>query len=292
MKNIECPFQNGDANLCNWKYRKGSVRDFPQMRIQECVQCGIVTHENDLSQLVNYSEGSMYLWAAGYGGNLESSFSDISRRVEQIKLLNQKYSIETICDFGCGVGEMVAELSKTFNTFGIEPETEAREKLQTNGFQIFENLWNSKLSIGNNFSLVTMFHVIEHIYNPKSELNLVYESLEEGGLLIIETPSAQDALLTLYDNNDFANFTYWSHHPILYSLTAIEKIVCSAGFKIIDLKNVQRYGLANHLYWLSHGKPNGHQIWDKFFPAELTTIYDQFLAAHELGDTIWLLAQK
>ena len=260
--------------------------------MQECVQCRIVTHERDLSGIVDYSSGSMHFWAAGYGGNLDAPLSDISRRIEVIKSLNEKYPLKSILDFGCGNGEMIREFSKLFATFGIEPEFEARKKSQQQGFEVFENLFESKSAIGNNFSVVTMFHVIEHIYKPKKELTQIYESLEEGGFLIIETPSAQDALLTLYDNTDFANFTYWSHHPILYSMEAIEKIVISAGFKLLDLRNIQRYSLENHLYWLSFGKPSGHEIWNQYFPAELTNYYDELLAAQEIGDTIWLLAQK
>jgi 2-polyprenyl-3-methyl-5-hydroxy-6-metoxy-1,4-benzoquinol methylase len=63
---------------------------------------------------------------------------------------------------------------------------------------------------GKKFHSITAFHVIEHLKNLKEILKNLTERLHEDGEIIIEVPNSDDALLTLYDSNDFQNFTYWS----------------------------------------------------------------------------------
>ena len=40
--------------------------------------------------------------------------------------------------------------------------------------------------------------------------------LKNGGRLVVEVPSSEDALLTLYKNDAFQHFSYWSQHLFLF----------------------------------------------------------------------------
>ncbi len=81
------------------------------------------------------------------------------------------------------------------------------------------------------------------------------------GEIIIEVPHADDALLSLYECEPFSHFTYWSCHLFLYTVTTLEMLVEQTGLKLNYIKQVQRYPLSNHMYWLAEGKPGGHKIW-------------------------------
>ena len=142
------------------------------------------------------------------------------------------------------------------------------------------------------FSLVTLFHVVEHFYDPLLELQRIYDLLHPQGLLIVETPNANDALLDLFDNVGFKNFTYWSHHPMLHSSKSLNEVTKLSGFSIVESTFIQRYGLANHLYWLSNDRPGGHVIWGELFPNSVFSNYGDKLVELGLADTIWLTAQK
>lgn len=72
--------------------------------------------------------------------------------------------------------------------------------------------------------------------------------LEKNGEIIVEVPNSDDALLTLYENKGFQNFTYWSEHLFLFSSKAIVNMVEQAGLKSNWVKHIQRYPLSNHLY--------------------------------------------
>ena len=291
IKSIECPSGNASADNCPWEKRSGSIRDFPKYGVEECSNCHLVTHEKDLREFIDYHSGSMHSWAAGYGGTLETPKEDISRRVEAIRSLSQRHRVQRILDFGSGNGEMIGALSEYFIVEGLEPEEQARTKCIIDGKKVSTSIEELTKS-SEKFDLVTLFHVVEHFYNPKIEFARIFDLLHPGGILIVETPNAEDALLTEYQNEAFSNFTYWSHHPMLHSKVSLSNLVTTAGFRNIDAKTVQRYGLANHLYWMTHQRAGGHVYWDDRFSSTTEASYAQDLINQGKADTLWLEAEK
>jgi len=59
-----------------------------------------------------------------------------------------------------------------------------------------------------------------------------------------------------------------------------------AGLKLNWVKHIQRYSLANHLYWLAKGRPGGHEHFNFIDTVELNKQYESQLAALEITDTI------
>jgi len=262
---IECPYRGGQAEICAWQQHKGQVRDFSKIGVVQCAECKLVTHAKDLSGDVNYESGSMHNWA--------------SRKVD------------SILDFGCGSGGMLSALANSFSVFGIEPDSVARDTAIHLGHEVFES---AEIALANKVQvdMVTLFHVVEHFYEPSTELNRILELLRPGGIIVIETPNSMDALLSKYESEEFSNFTYWSHHPMLHSHRSLEKLVERCGYKIVENSGVQRYDLNNHLYWLSHGRPGGHEVWKDFSPIQTNEVYAKHLIGQELSDTLWMVACK
>ena len=289
---IECPTFGEPAELCAWIPRDGSVRDNRNTGIIECQSCHLVTHASDLSESVNYESGTMHDWASGYGGTLPIPEMDTIRRVDAIKEFQKKHeSLKSILDFGCGNGGMVEALSNYFETIGVEPDLQAREIATEKGLKIFENA-ESVIEAGIIVDAVTLFHVVEHFYDPTPELKRIYKILKPQGLLIIETPNSNDALLTKYKDTNFQNFTYWSHHPMLHSHESLAALIERNGYTILENQGVQRYDLNNHLYWLSQGQPGGQEIWKGSLLAGALTSYAESLVENRICDTLWLVAQK
>lgn len=290
-KGIQCAVRYRKADECNWISRMGKVRDFREVGVEECSDCGLVSHEIDLHAKIDYKQGSMHDWSKGYGGTLDSPKEDIERRLAEIKKLQQRFKIDLVLDFGSGKGEMLAAFKNIFTAEGLEPEFEARMLSEGSGHLVYES-WDSISATSTKFDLVTMFHVIEHLYLPHEDLIKIYGVLKAGGLIAIETPNCNDALLKLYKSESFSNFTYWSHHPMLHSHHSLKGLVESNGFRVIENHGVQRYGLANHLYWLLQGKPGGHELMESYFNEDTNTAYANDLKKVNLNDTIWLVAIK
>ena len=105
------------------------------------------------------------------------------------------------------------------------------------------------------YDIITLFHVLEHMPDPRSSLISLGEKLHPHGELIIEVPNANDALLSLYQSPDFKKFAYWSCHLFVFNEYSLATLIRQAGYKVNYIKQNQRYPLSNHLHWLSRGKP-------------------------------------
>jgi 2-polyprenyl-3-methyl-5-hydroxy-6-metoxy-1,4-benzoquinol methylase len=270
--------------LCNnpdFKTRKGAVRDNPSLQILECVSCGLVTlSSNQHIEIGHYEDSGMH------GKTLPSIESwlretelDDQRRFEMLKtaLVNRK-----VLDFGCGAGGFLREAqSIAEEVAGIELEQRVRE------------YWGDKLTLhanlddaGGGYDIISAFHVVEHLPDPRAMLADLATRLKESGRLIIEVPSSEDVLLTLYDNDAFQRFTYWSQHLFLFSPETLRQLAEQAGLRIVSIRQYQRYPLSNHLHWLSCGKPGGHQSWSFLDTPGLNEAYAASLAAVGKCDTL------
>ena len=107
--------------------------------------------------------------------------------------------------------------------------------------------------------MITAFHVIEQLPDPKKILKKLAGHQAPKGRLIIEVASSDDALITLYDCENFQRFTYQSNHLFLLNTETLKTLAEQAGLRTVTVDYFQRYPLSNHLYWLSNGQPGGHE---------------------------------
>ena len=84
----------------------------------------------------------------------------------------------------------------------------------------------------------------------------------------------------------FSNFTYWSCHLFLFTAKTLKRLFPQVNLKVNYIKQIQRYLLDNHLYWLANGKPYSHQKWHFLNSLELHAAYEKQLAVIGKRDTI------
>ena len=245
MTDFECPMRR--QGICFTFRRMGSVSDHPKTGVRECENCGLVTHEVSLRNFVHYETGSMNLRKNLNDKVIKNKHDEMYRRTNSIiSHLKIDLNLTNVLDFGCNDGEFIDYLKSIIpNVFGLEIDVAAREKAIAKCLNVFESIESIGTSL--KFEVLTLFHVIEHLYEPFELLTSLKSMLTSDGLLIIETPNSMDALLTYYKSEKFADFTYWSHHPMLYSIYALSRLLERAGFSIVSCDGVQRYSLDNHL---------------------------------------------
>jgi 2-polyprenyl-3-methyl-5-hydroxy-6-metoxy-1,4-benzoquinol methylase len=281
---------NGKCYLCGsteFNKRPGSVRDKPELEVLECVSCGLVF----LASFDHIKE-DFYESSEMHGGEmsdvqiwLKETAWDDERRFQYLK---SELPNRSLLDFGCGAGGFLLrarELAATAH--GVELEIRLSNHYQSHGLTVFQNLSDSSTDIrGGGYDIITMFHVLEHIPDPKSILGELSEMLAANGQIIVEVPNADDVLLTFYNNRPFSQFTYWSCHLFLYTVKTLEMLFDQVNLKVNYIKHIQRYPLSNHLYWLAKGNPGGHQKWHFLDSPELQAAYEKQLAAIGKCDTV------
>ena len=104
------------------------------------------------------------------------------------------------------------------------------------------------------FDLITVFHTLEHMSDPLSFLKTIRRYLKPSGSLYVEVPNVDDALLSVYKIESYADFWYRDPHLFNFSPSTLEFLMARAGFEG-DILPVQRYGFINHVHWMLTGKP-------------------------------------
>ena len=144
----------------------------------------------------------------------------------------------------------------------------------------------SEIPAKKKYDIITMFHVLEHLPDPRTTLRKLSRFLKDKGQLIIEVPSAEYALLTLYGCEAFSHFTYWSCHLFLFTLNTLKELALQVNLKMNYIRQIQRYPLSNHLYWLAKGKPGGHENWHFLDSKQLNKAYEDQLSKLGKCDTL------
>ena len=264
--------------------RKGVVRDAPEMQVIECDSCGLVYLNS-----IDHIEPGFYENSGMHSSDLVAIDTwlrdvdwDDSRRFEMLKTVLPNINL---LDFGCGAAGFLRKAQSLVTTAtGIELETRVRE------------YWGASLNIVptieaasqvcDGYDLITAFHVVEHLSDPREVLRELASLLKPKGRIILEVPSADDILISLYNNESFQRFTYWSQHLFLFNTSTLNKLARQAGLRAITIQHYQRYPLSNHLYWLSKGKAGGHKCWSFIDTPEISQAYANALAAIGKTDTL------
>ncbi len=283
------------CHLCNSKKIEsvpGKVRDRPEISILRCADCGLVfldsfSHVHISFYDAEYTEEnhSKLDWQAF----LNVCARDDERRYEQLRsiLLNRNY-----LDVGCGAGGVLLRAREVSNSIlGVEPQSLWRGMLSDAGINTVSSLRDVA---DGGYDVISLFHVLEHIPEPVPFIKELLSKCSKDGRIFIEVPNADDALLGLYQNKAFMEYTYWSPHLFLYSQHTLARLLEKAGIakERIRIIQFQRFPLSNHLMWLAEGRPGGHTNWSFLDSPALTEAYGASLARLGRCDTVcaWIEA--
>ncbi|WP_126652936.1 class I SAM-dependent methyltransferase [Chryseobacterium aureum] len=111
-----------------------------------------------------------------------------------------------VLDYGCGAGEFVKYIENDFDTFGFEPDADARKAAQ--GKITKAHILNDLTTIeDSSLEAITLWHVFEHIENQDEMLKTFHGKLKEKGILVIAVPNP-----TSYDAKHYKE--YWAAYDV------------------------------------------------------------------------------
>lgn len=163
---------------------------------------------------------TLYLWAK------KTHIQTKLKRIAKVKRPG------TLLDFGAGNGAFaLGAQAKGWEVTAIDYSETAKKLLTKKGIpQINEIHQNHK------FDVITLWHVFEHLPNPKDHLLKFYESLAPGGILVLALPNHKSWDATHYG-------PYWAAYDVPrhlwhYSKESIYGLAKEADFSILKTHNM------------------------------------------------------
>ena len=193
-----------------------------------------------------------------------------------------------VLEVGSSTGAFLS-LLKECDTSAVEPADENRE------FSKQFVTGSAHASIDDapedeQFDIICMFHVFEHIREPEAFLNRCKTLLKADGIILIEVPHIEDPLISIYNIEAFKDFLFQPMHPMIYSVPSLNYVFNRCGFRSTEVIYYQRYGLNNHLAWLKYQKPGGDPLFDRMF--KNNNEYKKSLETSQKTDTLFYIARK
>jgi len=261
--NIPC----GICNSKRWKVvHSGTIRDglhgklYNKASVYQCQKCGVQRLlESDCIPSEYYETGE-------YRKKLEQSLyaKDV---IHEHEMLN-KFTFEAlwplsirnknIVDIGCGSGYLLDALSGVSkNQVGIEPCSPYLASIIEKGYEAYSSIQDcTNKGREKYFDIGFSIQVIEHVLNPRLFLEEIRLLLKPGADLLVSTPNRGDILMSLMPD-DFPSFFYRTQHRWYFDANSLEFCAKSAGFEIVEMKYIHRYGMSNTLHWLRDKLPTG-----------------------------------
>ncbi|MBK8477980.1 MAG: class I SAM-dependent methyltransferase [Opitutaceae bacterium] len=156
------------------------------------------------------------------------------RQVKAARLAKQLTPGGVVLDVGCGDGSFLSALGGCgdFELHGLELDGLAARRARRDP-RLHLHL-GDLLAAGyprERFDLVTLFHVFEHLAEPKRTLTELYEIVKPGGSVVLSFPNAGSVQAQLF-NGDWLHLDPPRHLFLLDPQTA-EREFRRAGFSVI-----------------------------------------------------------
>jgi SAM-dependent methyltransferase len=210
---------------------------FNHIELLTCASCGLVR-----TKKIPSKEEIDKMYLEGYYSNFNKRFINLfeylvkyfrKRRASFIHNISNK---GIILDIGCGRAFMLDYLrSFGWNTYGTTLSPEMGQNI--------ENSQNHKMFVGdlveldlpvNYFDVVTLWHVFEHLVEPKNYLNIIHDLLKVDGLLVIEVPNIMSTGYKVFKQFWFP--LDYPRHIYHYNAKNISIFLRNQGFNIKDVR--------------------------------------------------------
>lgn len=144
----------------------------------------------------------------------------------------------SVLDVGCGTGLLLSSFKKRgWEVKGIDTSKNI-VNYANRTFNVNAHVADLKsFKSGNKrYDLVTMTHVLEHVYEPLKDLKKIQKLLKKDGSLVLVIPNINSLGYKLYKEN-------WSHfhpgrHLYYYSPATIKKLLNKSGFSDINITHI------------------------------------------------------
>lgn len=230
-----CPICNGSEFVTSLSVRDHFLSN-EVFTLRDCTTCGlrITSPIPKASDLARYYQTENYLSHASSGRTFLGWIYH-QARVRAIRtkfaLIERFHSSGRALDIGCGTGDFLNHLSgRGFICTGVEPSAKAREiAIQRHGLTVLEDL--DQVSHSHQFQVITLWHVLEHLPDPRTVMKQIHARAADGALVVIAVPDRAS-----WDARFFgATWAAWDvpRHLVHYRSEDVTRLIQEHGFRLV-----------------------------------------------------------
>lgn len=186
------------------------------------------------SRFISTNPQARFVNSLPFGNFLINKYLELTKN--RIKEVFKLKKTGRILDVGCASGGFLKNFSNNWELHGLEINSsmaKAARKDLPNAKIYFNRIESEKLP-KNYFDVITLWHVFEHLENPRLVLKKIHFSLKPEGHVIIEVPNAQSLYRKIFTQ-------YWQlllvpEHLYFYSKKSLSQLLINNGFTITKVK--------------------------------------------------------
>lgn len=232
------------CRLCHSRPKKVLFAKYG-FNIVKCLKCGLIytdldPDENFFTRFYskNYFEnGGNKRSYENYRGEAGALYATFRKRLSLLKLGPKG----TVLDVGCAYGYFLKVIPSGWRKFGVEVSTHAagfaaklnKDATIVNG-ELTPNTFRSQ-----QFDLITLWDVIEHLPNPLEVITISHRLLKKGGVIALTTGDV-DSIFAKFQGRGWHLYNPPQHLSYFSPLT-ITKILKKAGFKKVTISHPSAY---------------------------------------------------
>lgn len=216
-----------------------------QFHVVECIRCRLIRLDPQPSpaELANYYP--RHYWFNAANEDKVSPLAELYRRLvirDHVQFVDRAVPKTAgrkamVLDVGCGGGLLLHYLQRRgHRVAGLDYSIDAAQiAWKTNGVPAFCGMLTQVPLADESCDVVTMFHVLEHLYDPAGYLRTAHRLLRPEGRLVIQVPNAscwQFLLLGEHWNGLDIPRHFWNFRP-----RDLEVLLDEAGFVITRRKD-------------------------------------------------------
>ncbi len=163
------------------------------------------------------------------------------------RILRYKPNARRWLDVGCDHGFLIDEVRRAgIGVVGVEPQNGARDYARSVGLNVVPSIDE----VHGEFDVVTAFHVLEHISDPRAFVQACAQRLSPGGVLAIRVPDYGSIWRRLLGSR-----WIWfqpSVHRLHFTEGALRLLLQDCGFGVLSsVRRAANTSLTRDSYWLA-----------------------------------------
>ena len=201
-----------------------------------CNSCKLVytTPRPSLETIGNYYKSEDYVSHSSTKKGLVNSVYNKVRNYtlnQKVKLVKRLVTGRDLLDVGAGTGHFLKRAQDNgFSVLGLEPDEDARKVAHEQNNVNLQTLDSLSTLTPFSYDCVTMWHVLEHVYNLQEDTKQIASLIKENGVWIIAVPNH-----TSFDGTHYGSF--WAaydvpRHLYHFSPATIVPFIEQLGFKL------------------------------------------------------------